>query len=254
MREMGKAQAMAGKAAVEYVEKAVELALKEEIHAIATAPVSKEAINLAGYNYMGHTEILAHLTNTRDYAMMLIAGSLRVIHVTAHVTLSEIPKLIKKDRVLTTLKLAHDSLQNLGFENPRISVAGLNPHKGEGGLLGKEEINEIAPAVDLARKQGINITGPLPADTIFVRAKGGEFDIVVAMYHDQGHIPVKLLGFKWNKTENRFDSVGGINITIGLPIIRTSVDHGTAFDIAGKGIASEKSLLNAILYACKLAK
>jgi len=254
--EMGKPQAMTGKASVEYVEKAVDLALKGEIHAITTAPISKEAINMAGYNYAGHTELLAHLTGTKDYAMMLIAGSLRVIHVTTHVPFSEVSRLIKKGKVYRTIKLAHEIMQRLGIQNPRIAVAGLNPHCGEDGLFGREEIDEIVPAVESARREGLKVAGPIPGDTVFVRAKGGEFDIVVAMYHDQGHIPIKMLGLEWDEAKGRWISVGGVNITVGLPIIRTSVDHGTAYGKAGRkeGTANPQSLIEAIKMAAKLVK
>jgi len=254
--EMGEPQAMAGKASVEYIEKAVEMVLKGEIHAIVTAPISKEAINMAGYNYAGHTELLAHLTGTKDYAMMLTAGSLRVIHVTTHVPFSEVSKLIKKEKVYRTIKMAHEVMRKLGVKNPRIAVAGLNPHSGEGGLFGREEIDEIIPAIELARSEGFNVTGPIPADTVFVRARGGEFDIVVAMYHDQGHIPIKLLGLEWDENKKRWTSVGGVNITVGLPIIRTSVDHGTAYGKAGRkeGTANPQSLIEAIKMSTELVK
>ncbi len=241
--KLGQISKMAGKAAVEYIEKAIELALENSIHAIVTAPINKEAINLAGYNYAGHTEILADLTNTKDVVMMLLAGPLRVIHVTTHVSLRKACDLVKKERILITIKLAYQTLRNLGFQDPKIAVAGLNPHAGEGGLFGIEEIEEIIPAIESARELGMRIEGPIPPDTVFVRAKKGEFDAVVAMYHDQGHIPIKLLGFEF-----------GVNVTIGLPIIRTSVDHGTAFDIAGKGIANPQSLNEAIMVAVKLAE
>lgn len=240
---LGEINRMAGRAAVEYVEKAVELALKGQIQAIATAPLNKEAMNTAGYDYPGHTEILAHLTQAKEYAMMLMAGPLKVVHVTTHVPLREACDLVTRESVLRTIVLAHRALRDLGIEKPRIAVAGLNPHAGEGGLFGKEEGDEIAPAIDSARGMGIDAEGPIPPDTVFYRAKRGEYDAVVAMYHDQGHIPVKLLGFE-----------EGVNITIGLPIIRTSADHGTAFDIAGKGIASPKSLFKAIETAVKMAK
>ena len=252
--EAGKPQAMAGKASVEYIEKAVELALRGEIHAVATAPISKEAINMAGYKYAGHTELLAHLTGTRDYAMMLTAGPLKVIHVTTHVPLSEVSRMIKKERVLKTIRLAHQIMRKLGFSNPRIAVAGLNPHRGEGGLFGTEEIYEIKPAVEQARNEGINVEGPLPADTVFVKAKGGAYDAVVAMYHDQGHIPIKLLGLEWNEERKEWTMVSGVNITIGLPIIRTSVDHGTAFRKAGKGTANPQSMIEAITLAAKMVE
>lgn len=253
---MGQPQAMAGRASVEYVEKAVEMTSKKEVHAIVTAPISKEAISLAGYSYAGHTEILAHLTETKEYAMILLVGSLRVIHVTTHVPLSEVPKLIRKERVFSTIKMAYDALRSLGFNSPRIAVAGLNPHSGEGGLFGREEIDEIVPAVKLAKSKGFNVKGPLPPDTIFVRAKGGEFDIVVAMYHDQGHIPIKLLGLEWNNAKRKWLAVGGVNMTTGLPILRTSVDHGTAYGKAarGDGTANPQSLVEAMTLATKIAK
>lgn len=241
--KIGKVNEKSGKAAVKYVEKAVELALNGKIHGIATAPLNKEAINLAGYNYAGHTEILADLTKTKDYAMMLIAEPLRVVHVTTHVSLKKACESITKERVYKTIKLAHDALMDMGFDNLKIAVAGLNPHSGEGGLFGYEEIEEIIPAIELAKKNGIEAEGPIPPDTVFVRAKKGEFDVVIAMYHDQGHIPVKMLGFE-----------RGVNLTIGLPIVRTSVDHGTAFDISGKGVANPESMIEAIEVAAKIAK
>ncbi len=242
---MGCPQAMAGKASVEYIEKAVKLALNGEVHAIATAPLNKEAMNMAGYNYAGHTEILANLTNTKDYAMMLTAGNFRVVHVTTHVSMREACSSIKKERVLTTIKLAHEAMLSLGIDNARIAVAGLNQHAGEGGLFGKEEIEEIIPAVEEAKKFGINVKGLYPPDTAFLRASKGEFDVVIAMYHDQGHIPIKMAGFEY-----------GINVTIGLPIIRTSVDHGTAYRRAGLrlGTADPTSLIEAIKLATQMAK
>jgi 4-hydroxythreonine-4-phosphate dehydrogenase len=253
---MGKPQPMAGKASVEYIEKAVELALKGEIDAIATAPINKEAVSMAGYRFAGHTELLAHLTKTRDYAMLLVAGPLRVIHVTTHLPFREVPSRIKKEKIYKTIRLAHEAAEKLGIRNPRIAVAGLNPHCGEGGLFGREEIEEIIPAVESARREGLNVVGPIPADTVFVRARGGEFDIVVAMYHDQGHIPVKMLGLKWDEAEKRWTSVGGVNVTVGLPIIRTSVDHGTAYGKAGRkeGTANPQSLIEAIKMAARLVK
>jgi 4-hydroxythreonine-4-phosphate dehydrogenase len=253
--KMGQPQAMCGKASVEYITKAVEMAMKGEIHAITTAPISKEAINMADYRYAGHTEILAHLTKTKDYAMMLVAGSLRVIHVTTHIPLYRVSELIKKDRLVSTIELAFSTLRGLGFKNPRIAVAGLNPHAGENGLLGREELDEIKPAIELARERGIDAVGPIPADTVFVRTRGGEFDIVVVMYHDQGHIPIKLLGFEFDEDTKKWKAVGGVNVTIGLPIIRTSVDHGTAYGKAGKkeGTANPQSLIEAIKLAAEMA-
>lgn len=240
---MGAVNRATGRAAVEYVERAVDLAVRQQIHAIATAPLNKEAINLAGYHYQGHTEILADLTKTRDYAMMLAAGALRVIHVTTHVALRDACDVIDEDRVLTTILMAHETLTAMGIAHPRIAVAGLNPHAGESGLFGREEADAITPAVQAAAAKGIHVQGPLPPDTVFLRAARHAFDVVVAMYHDQGHIPVKLLGFD-----------RGVNITLGLPIIRTSVDHGTAFDIAGTGVADPTSMIEAIKVAVDFAR
>ena len=239
--KMGVINPEAGRIAVQYVELAVQLALNRSIHAIVTAPINKEAVNLAGYAYAGHTEMLAHLTNTRDYAMMLVFRSLRVIHVTTHLALSEACTKVTKENVLRTLILTHRSLREMGMHRPRIAVAALNPHAGENGLFGNEERDEIAPAVAEAQVSGVNVVGPLPSDIVFLRGRNGEFDAVVAMYHDQGHIPIKLLGFE-----------EGVNVTLGLPFIRTSVDHGTAFDIAGKGIANPRSIVEAIKLAAFL--
>lgn len=243
--KMGQPQAMAGKASYEYIEKAVSLALQGEIDAVTTAPISKEALNLAGYNYPGHTEIFAELTNTKEYAMMFVAEQLKVILATIHVSLQEAIKQIKKERLLNIIKLAHQTMKKFGIGDPRIAVAGLNPHAGEGGLFGQEEINEIVPAVHSARDLDLNVSGPLPADTLFYRANKGDFDIIVAMYHDQGCIPIKLIGFET-----------GVNITVGIPIIRTSVDHGTAYKRAGLklGTGNPASLIEAIKIASKLAR
>jgi 4-hydroxythreonine-4-phosphate dehydrogenase len=241
---MGSPQAMAGKAAFEYIKKAIELALEKKIHAIATAPISKRALNMAGYNYPGHTEIFADLTKTKDYAMLLVYGPLKVIHTTTHVSLREACNMIKKDLVFSTIKLADKAMKEMGINEPRVVVAGLNPHAGEDGLFGKEELEEIKPAIELAKKQEIKVVGPLPPDTTFLRAYKGEFDIAVAMYHDQGHIAVKMIGFE-----------EGVNVTVGLPIIRTSVDHGTAYKRAGLrlGTANPKSLIEAIKLAARMA-
>lgn len=251
--KIGQVDAMAGKASIEYIEKAVDLALKGEIDAIATAPINKEAINRAGYNYAGHTELLAHLTASKDYAMMLVVDSLRVVHVTTHMSLRKACETVKKERVLKVIRLTNKALQTMGITKPRIAVAGLNPHAGEGGLFGTEEIEEIEPAVKVAKAEGIGAIGPLPADTVFARARGGSYDAVVAMYHDQGHIPIKLLGLKFDEKEKTWVSVSGVNVTIGLPIIRTSVDHGTAFGKAWKGTASPQSMIEAIKYAVSMA-
>ncbi len=234
----------AGKAAYEYIEKAVGYALKAQIHAIVTAPLNKEALNLGGCHYPGHTEILGALSGQKDYSMMLVGGALKVIHVTTHVPLRKACDLVKKDRVLRVIRLADDTLKMMGIEKPRIAVAGLNPHSGEHGLFGTEDELEITPAVDEAKAMGMDVTGPVPPDTVFYQAAIRErFDIVVVMYHDQGHIPIKVLGFET-----------GVNVTVGLPFIRTSVDHGTAFDIAGKGIADGKSMTESLLLGAKMAK
>ncbi len=242
---MGKPQMMAGKASFEYIEKAVHLALDKRIDAITTAPISKEALNLAGYHYPGHTEILADLTGTKEYAMMFFAGELRVILVTIHLSLVDACNAIKKDLVLRTMKLGDRTLKKLGVSAPRIAVAGLNPHASEGGLFGDEESKEIVPAMEMARRDGLVVSGPYPADTVFYRARNGDFDLVVAMYHDQGCIPIKLIGFDI-----------GVNVTVGLPIVRTSPDHGTAYRRAGLGLgtASPQSIVEAIKLACRLAE
>jgi len=238
----GEASTVAGRASVEYVEKAVQLALSGKIDAIATAPINKEAINKAGYAYPGHTEMISRLTDCEDYAMMLTSGTLRVVHLSTHLSLVEACGRVRRENILKTICIAHRSMQSLGLKSPRIAVAGMNPHAGEGGLFGKEEILEITPAIMEAKTMGVNVSGPYPPDSIFLRASKGEFDLVVAMYHDQGHIAVKMLGLE-----------EGINITIGLPVIRTSVDHGTAYDIAGKGLADPQSMKKAVIVAAEMA-
>ena len=250
----GQVTAAGGRAAFCAVERVIELAMAGEIAATVTGPLHKEAMNLAGYHYSGHTEIYAEKTGTREYAMLLVAGKLKVVHVSTHVSLREACNRVKQKRVEQVIALADKACRDLGIQNPHIAVAGLNPHAGENGLFGTEEIEEIAPAVQAARKKGIAAEGPLPPDTVFSKARGGMYDIVVAMYHDQGHIPLKVLGFVYEENEKRWKSVSGVNITLGLPIIRTSVDHGTAFDQAGKNTATEESLLNAIDYAVRLAR
>ncbi len=251
---IGEVSAMAGNAAFQYVKKVIELALDKKIDATVTNPLNKEALNLAGHHYAGHTEIYADLTHTGKYTMMLADGNLRVVHVSTHVSLREACDRATKERVLDVIRIADKACKNLGIKNPRVAVAGLNPHCGENGLFGREEIEEINPAVEAAKAEGINAFGSLPADTVFSKANGGMFDIVVAMYHDQGHIPLKLLGFVYDQEKQSWQAVQGVNITLGLPIIRTSVDHGTAFDQAGKWSASELSLENAIDYAIRLAE
>lgn len=250
----GKLSKMCGRAAFLCVKKVIELAMDGEVDATVTNALNKEAMNLAGYHYAGHTEIYAKYTGTKDYAMMLVHDNLRVIHVSTHVSLREACDLVKKDRILTCIRLANDECQKIGIQHPKIAVAGLNPHSGEGGLFGNEEIEEISPAIEIAKSEGIDVAGPIPPDTVFSKAKGGWYDIVVAMYHDQGHIPLKLVGFVYNQEKQKWDAVKGINVTLGLPIVRVSVDHGTAFDVAGKGIANEDSLVNAIEYAANVKK
>ncbi len=238
----GGLDARAGDAAFRYVERATGLASAGRVGAIATAPLNKEAMHLAGHKYPGHTEILAELTGTKDYAMMLVTDELRVIHVSTHVSLKEAIERARPDRELAVIRLAHESLKKLGVESPRVAVAGLNPHAGENGLFGTEDAERIAPAVAAAVEEGIDATGPHPPDTVMMRARTGAFDIVVVQYHDQGHIPIKLMGFDT-----------GVNVTVGLPFFRTSVDHGTAFDIAGTGKADPASLRAALDLARTLA-
>ncbi|MDQ0428940.1 4-hydroxythreonine-4-phosphate dehydrogenase [Planomicrobium stackebrandtii] len=241
--QIGEVSAAAGDAAFQYLSKAISLANNGDIDAICTAPLNKEALQKGGHMYPGHTEILADLTGTKDYSMMLSAPNLKVIHVTTHVGIIDAIRMINPERVLYVIQLAHDTLTKAGIQNPKIAVCGINPHAGENGLFGNgEEEEKIIPAVEQAIARGIDVQGPLPADTLFFRTVRGDFDIVVAMYHDQGHAPVKVLGLE-----------AGVNITVGLPIIRTSVDHGTAFDIAGTGIADEQSLVEALRQAVELA-
>jgi 4-hydroxythreonine-4-phosphate dehydrogenase len=250
----GVVSSMAGKAAFEAVKKVIELALSKEIEATVTAPINKESIHKAGHKYSGHTEIYAHYTNTEKFAMLLADENFRVIHVSTHVSLRKACDLCKKDRIIEVITLLNDACIQFGIKNPRIAVAGLNPHAGENGLFGDEEITEIIPAIEEANKKGFLVEGPLPPDTMFVKAVQGKYDGCVAMYHDQGHIPFKLEGFKWDNEKETMKSVKGVNITLGLPIIRSSVDHGTAFEIAGQGIASADAMLVAIDYAIVMAK
>jgi 4-hydroxythreonine-4-phosphate dehydrogenase len=248
----GAVSAAAGRAAYDYIERAVTLARSRAIDAIITAPINKEALAAAGMPHTGHTEILATLSGTRDFAMLLMGRDLRVIHVTTHVSLRRVPDLVTRERVLGTIRLARQTMDGLGRPRARIAVAGLNPHAGEDGLFGDEEQREIIPAVEAARAEGMTVVGPLPADTLFSRARGGEFDIVVAMYHDQGHIPVKTVGFQYDEASGRWTGLSGVNVTVGLPFLRVSVDHGTAFDRAWKGIANPESMIEAIEVAVRM--
>ena len=241
--EPGIESGSAGKAAAEYIQASVELCAAGAIDAIATAPINKRALFLGGYSFPGHTEFLAHLTGTEDYAMGFVAANLRIVLISTHVPLAEAILLVRRDRFEKTIRLAHHELQRWGIDRPRIAVAALNPHGAEGGLFGIEESSEIMPAVEACRAiDDINVRGPFSADTVFLRASRGEFDAVVACYHDQAMIPVKCLSFG-----------EAVNITLGLPFIRTSVDHGTAFDIAGKGIAEHSSMVAAIKLAAELS-
>ncbi len=250
----GEISAMAGHAAFEAVRKVIELAMAGEIEATVTGPINKRSINDAGHHFAGHTEIYAHYTGTAKYGMLLVEDNLKVIHVSTHVSLRQACDLVKKDRILAVIALLQDGLIRLGEKNLLIGVAGLNPHAGDSGLFGTEDDEEILPAVEEARRLGYNVEGPVPPDTLFAKAATGHYGGVVAMYHDQGHIPFKLNGFKWNAAKQRMDSVKGVNITMGLPIIRTSVDHGTAFEIAGKGIASADAMVLAIEAAVQLIR
>ncbi len=231
----------AGRAFVKYIRKAVELALKNKVKGIVTAPVSKESLKMAGYAWPGHTEMLAELTNSKDYAMMFISENLKIILSTIHISLKEVPKKINEKLVFKTIRLAKKGTDMLGIEKPRIAVAGLNPHAGESGIMGTEESCIIVPAIKRAQKRGIDVSGPYPPDVIFHKAYNGDFDIIVCMYHDQGLIPFKMIAFDT-----------GVNVTVGLPIIRTSPDHGTGFDIAWKNAANPSSMLEAIKLASKL--
>jgi 4-hydroxythreonine-4-phosphate dehydrogenase len=251
--EFGKVSSLAGNAAFESVKKVIELAVDNQLDATVTGPINKESINLAGHHFSGHTEIYAHYTNTSSYAMLLVHGNLRVIHVSTHVSLKQACDMVKKERILEVIHLLNSACQQFGVKQPKIGVAGLNPHAGDGGLFGDEEKTEILPAIIEATSQGYQVEGPVPADTLFSKAKGGMYDGCVAMYHDQGHIPFKLDGFIWDRENNQMKSVQGVNITLGLPIIRCSVDHGTAFEIAGKGVASPDAMLLAIKYAVIMA-
>jgi 4-hydroxythreonine-4-phosphate dehydrogenase len=252
--KFGEISANAGEAAFQSVKKVIELALAGELDATVTGPINKKSINEAGHHFAGHTEIYATLTNTKRYAMLLVEDNMKVIHVSTHVSLRQACDLVKKERILEVTELLHNGMIQLGANNLKIGIAGLNPHAGDSGLFGTEDDLEILPAVEEARRLGYDVEGPVPADTLFAKAATGYYGGVVAMYHDQGHIPFKLSGFKWNAEKKQMDSVKGVNITMGLPIIRTSVDHGTAFEIAGKGVASADAMVLAIESAVQLYK
>ncbi len=238
----GQISAGAGRACVEWILRAGEMALSGDVQAMATAPINKEAAQAAGYQDIGHLELLQKLSEAKQVATMLTAGSLRVVHLTTHRSLARAVEYVTKENVLAKVELTHNCFRKWGFDSPRIAVAALNPHGGDGGLLGREEIDEIGPAVEAARAQGIDATGPVPADSVFPQAAEGRYDAVLALFHDQGHIPIKMKDFE-----------GSVSINLGLPFIRTSVDHGTAFDIAGKGIASARGMENSIQVATIMA-
>ncbi len=239
----GRPAPASGTAVVAYVKRAVELALRHEADAMVTGPINKAIMNAAGYRYAGHTELLADLTHTERYGMLFVGGGLRVMLATIHVALKDVPKQITTEAVIKALRLAHLSMRFFGLERPRIGVAALNPHAGEGGLFGNEERDVILPAVIKAREEGIQASDPMPADTLFYKARNSHYDVVVAMYHDQGLAPLKMLAFG-----------NAVNVTVGLPIIRTSVDHGTAYDIAGEGCADPASLLQAVKLAAAMTE
>ncbi len=250
----GKVNLACGEAAFLCVKKVIELAMNHEIDATVTNALNKEAMNLAGRHFNGHTEIYAYYTKTDKYTMMLAHGDLRVVHVSTHVALREACDRVKRERVLDVIRIANSACKALGISNPRIGIAGINPHAGENGMFGREEIEEISPAISDAKTEGIaGVDGPIPPDTLFSKALGGWYDIVVAMYHDQGHIPLKVVGFVYDREKHCWKDVSGVNITLGLPIIRASVDHGTAFGHAWQGIQNPISLNNAIDYAITLA-
>jgi 4-hydroxythreonine-4-phosphate dehydrogenase len=242
-RRPGTLDAEAGRCAIEWLKLAIRLAVDRALDGIVTCPLNKEGIHLAGYAYAGHTEVLAEMTSSPDYRMCLFSDRMRIVHISSHCSLLEALRLVERERIATSIRVGHDALTRLGLPRRRIAVAGLNPHAGEAGLFGDEELREIQPAIEQCRCEGVECSGPYAPDTVFRRMWSGAFDLVVAMYHDQGHIPLKLVAMD-----------EGVNVTLGLPIVRTSVDHGTAYDIAGRGCASEDSLCNAIELAARLAQ
>ena len=263
--QLGKVSVEGGNAAFQCVRQVIRLAQAGEVDATCTNALNKEAMNKAlefyrgersdGYTHFdGHTEIYATYSNTKKYTMMLAHHDLRVVHVSTHVSLREACERVKKDRVLEVIEIAAEACREMGIPHPRVAVAGLNPHCGENGLFGREELEEIGPAIQEAREKGIQVLGPVPPDSVFPEALGGWYDIVVCMYHDQGHIPLKTVGFVYDREAQGWKAVEGVNITLGLPIIRTSVDHGTGFALAGKGTSNELSLVNAIDYAVRMAR
>ena len=260
---IGKVSVEGGNAAFQCVREVIRLAMAGEVDATCTNALNKEAMNKAleagcdadGHTHFdGHTEIYATYTGTKKYTMMLAHHDLRVVHVSTHCSLAEACRRVRKDRVLEVIEIAHSACRSLGIEDPRVAVAGLNPHCGENGLFGREELEEIGPAIRAAKEKGINAIGPIPPDSVFSEALGGWYDIVVCMYHDQGHIPLKTVGFVYDREAQCWKAVEGVNVTLGLPIIRTSVDHGTGFALAGTGKSNELSLVNAVDYAVRMAR
>ena len=249
----GQLSATCGDLAFRAVEKAVRLSEAGRIQGMVTAPLNKEALNLAGHHYSGHTDMIADLSGARDSVMMLAHAKMHVSHITTHIALEDVPKKLTPARLRRVVELTAEALTDLGVTRARVAVAALNPHCGEGGLFGRQDIEVSEPTIAELKAEDYDVVGPVPGDTVFVKLRAGQYDAVVAMYHDQGHIPVKLLGFDVDPVTGKWNSLSGVNITLGTPIVRSSVDHGTAFDIAGRGIASETSLLEAIDYAEKLA-
>jgi 4-hydroxythreonine-4-phosphate dehydrogenase len=251
--ELGVVSAAGGRFAYLAIERAVAMATAGQVAGLVTAPLNKEALNSAGYAYAGHTDMLAAMTGVSGSVMMLAHGAFRVTHLTTHVALADVPRHLTPERLVRVLDLTAEALRGLGVAAPRIAVAALNPHAGEGGIFGREDIDVTTPTLAAYARDGVTVEGPVPGDTVFVKMRGGRYDAVVAMYHDQGHVPVKLLGFNVDPETGAWNALNGVNVTLGLPIIRTSVDHGTAFDIAGRGVANADSLVEAIDYALALA-
>ncbi|MFV0475566.1 MAG: 4-hydroxythreonine-4-phosphate dehydrogenase PdxA [Pikeienuella sp.] len=249
----GEIAAEGGEQAYQAVAIATRLAVEGVVAGVVTAPLNKEALHMAARDYAGHTEMLADLTGVSGSVMMLAHGPFRVSHVTTHCALEDVPKRATAQRIARVVDLTLATLRKLGMARPRVAIAALNPHAGEGGAFGRHDIDVTAPLVADYEARGERVIGPVPGDTVFVKLRGGDYDAVVAMYHDQGHIPVKLLGFSVDPETGKWTALNGVNVTLGLPVIRTSVDHGTAFDIAGKGIADETSLVEAVDYALLLA-
>ena len=243
---------MTGKASLEYIYKAIDLTLDQKMDAIVTGPIHKKAIHLAGCRFAGHTEIFSDRLGVQEFSSMMIVDNFRVMHVTLHTSIKNAIASLSQNRILKMIRLAHQSLKKMGFKNPKIAVPGLNPHSGDDGLFGDEEEKVITPAIESAKAEGITVDGPVPPDTVFIKARGGKYDIVVALYHDQGHIPGKFLGWEWNEDIQRYTAMRGVTVVLGLPIIRTNPDHGTALEIAGEGIANSDAMVDAIKLAVQM--